>query len=466
MASSRKSPATDLAARIAQVLEERVQPERRVAVALSGGIDSVVLLDLLACAVPKHRLHLSALHVNHGISPNAASWERFCRELCRARKVPFKAFRVKVTKGPGISLEAAAREARLRVFANFPADVLALAQHLDDQAETLLLQLLRGAGAKGLAAMPAVRPLTFSDGLSASRLAHAAPCILRPLLGVPRSIIEAYARSRKLRWVEDESNDDTALDRNYLRRRVLPLLAARFPGYRQTFFRTAGHLAEAAGLLEELAAADAVQSVSGNVLHLAVLRGLSQARAKNLLRYFLSENGVAAPSAARLEELLRQLVSATADSRVRVGLGAHEVRCFRGSVYVLRAKARLPEEYVKRWRGEERVVLDPLPGTLRFRDCQDTGISREKLAAQPVSIRLRRGGECLQPDCRRPRRSLKNLLQESAIPPWEREALPLLFCGENLVWVPGIGIDCRYQAQPGESAVTVAWRDFPSALSG
>lgn len=424
-----------------------------MAVALSGGIDSVVLLDVLDRAARGHRFQLSALHVNHGISSNAFRWERFCRDLCRSRGVPFKAVRVKVKRARGASLEALARQARYRAFADCRTDFVALAHNRDDQAETLLLQLLRGAGAKGLSAMPVVRPLEVAY----PRTARGAPLLLRPLLGVPRSAIEAYARKRKLAWVEDESNADTRLDRNFLRRQVLPVLAGRFPACRAALARAAGHLAEASALLDELARMDAGPAAGAEVLRLAVLRGLPDTRAKNLLRCFLADNGVRPPPAPRLEELLRQLRSAGADSRVRVALGGSEIRCFRGAAHLLPSRGPVPEAFSKRWTGEPRLDLDPLPGVLIFARGRDGGISRRKLTARPVTVRLRRGGERFQPDCRRPRRSLKNLLQESAIPPWERETLPLLFSGDELVWVPGIGVDCGFQARPGEAALRVAW---------
>ncbi len=457
MASSRKSPAADLSRAVAAILKRWVRPGQRVAAALSGGVDSVVLLDLLLKLLPRYRFKLSALHVNHGISPNAFRWERFCREFCRVRGVPFKVFRVKVVKTRGASLEAAAREARYGVLASYPADFIVLAQHRDDQAETLLLQLLRGAGVKGLSAMPLVRPLAPEVSGDLSRFAIRNPLLLRPLLGVTRNAIEAYAGRRRLEWMEDESNEDTALDRNYLRWRVLPLLAARFPGYREALSRAADHFAEAAELLGDLAAIDGGEGIPGNTLPLAILRGLPKSRAKNLLRHFLAANGVPFPSAVRLEELLRQLRTAGADSKVRIAVGEFDVRCFRGGAYVLRMRATVPRSFLKRWRGEKRISLDPLPGVIAFRERKGAGISRDRLAAEPVTLRLRRGGERLRPDGRRPRRSLKNLLQESAIPPWERETLPLLFSGDNLVWAPGIGVDCGYQAQPGEVAVAVAW---------
>jgi tRNA(Ile)-lysidine synthase len=216
----------------------------RLLVGLSGGVDSVVLLDLLRRLSKRLGLELAALHVNHQINPAAGRWAAFCRAFCRRHGVALTVVRVKVPRRS--SLEAAARAARYRAFAAQPSDFIVLAHNLDDQAETVFLQLLRGAGVKGLSAMPVVRN-----------------SILRPLLEVPRSEIEAYARQRKLKWIEDDSNADLGFDRNFLRHRVLPVIAQRYPSYRKTLARASRNLAEAAQLLDELAAADATLTTTG-----------------------------------------------------------------------------------------------------------------------------------------------------------------------------------------------------------
>src|SRR5512134_192461 len=295
MASSRKSSrskAIDLTARVAGQLQPIVRPSDRLLAGLSGGVDSVVLLDVLARVAPRLRLRLSALHVNHQLSPNAGRWESFCRRLCRARGIPFQSVKVGVRRGD--SVEAAARAARHAVFARQDCEYVVLAHHRDDQVETLLLQLLRGAGVKGLAAMPAIRKAESrtqkSDPSVVSR--QSSPAILRLLLDVTRAEILAYAKARKLKWIEDESNQDIYFRRNFIRHEVLPVLARRFPAYRATLARAAGHLAKAALLLDELAAADAAGHLADAALSVAALRRLPLARARNLLRYFLALHGV------------------------------------------------------------------------------------------------------------------------------------------------------------------------------
>jgi tRNA(Ile)-lysidine synthase len=432
-------------------LSRYVHPRDRMILALSGGIDSVVLLELLRELEPRFELHLSALHVNHQLSPNADAWQAFCERLCEARSISLKSVRVKVMRGCGESLEAAARKARYAVLEKQLAEWIVFAQHLDDQAETFLLQLLRGAGARGLSAMPVLRE---SGGLRGS----AAPRYLRPLLDAERAEIEAYAEEHKLEWIEDESNKSLCFDRNYLRHRVLPELAKRFPGYRETLTRASRNLGEAARLLDELAEIDAQHAIVPAGLRLEALRRLNSERAGNLLRYFLRVSGMPMASRKRLAEALKQLMSARPDARICVDLGPCEVRVHRGIARLLE-KSRTQREWMVCWNGEEAITIPDL-GRVSFQHTHGTGISQGRLAQDKVIIRGRRGGERIRPECDRPRRTLKNLLQEANIPLWERARIPLLFCGEALVWAPGIGIDCEFKAQAGEPGLEVAWQPF------
>ncbi len=443
MASSRKSPRSNaLAAHVTAVLKQHVQSGERLVAGLSGGVDSVVLLDLLRRLSKKLSFELAAVHVNHQINSAAGRWAAFCRALCRQHGIPLTVVRVTVPRGA--SLEAAARTARYRVFAALPADHVALAHHLDDQAETVLLQLLRGAGVKGLSAMPVAR--------------HS---ILRPLLDIPRSEIEAYARRHKLEWIEDDSNADLAFDRNFLRHEVMPVIAPRYPAYRKTLLRASRNLAEAALLLDELAAADARLTASG--LEIAGLRRLSAPRAKNVLRYFLAAQGVIMPNAARLDECVRQLLQARQGMRTAIDLGEYEMRRYAHELRVVAKTITPPRDFRQVWHGESRLRLPELGGTLVLKKGRGAGISLEQLVAQPVTVRLRQGGERIQTHPRRPRRSLKNLLQETRVPPWLRDRLPLLFCGDELAWVAGIGAGCRFHAKPGEPSVQPRWLPFGAA---
>ena len=469
MASSRKSKSDNISRRAQHVLRTQVQPGDHLTVALSGGVDSAVLLHLLVPLASQMQLPLSAVHVNHGISLNADKWSEFCRNLCQSRNIPLEIASVKVTREPGTSLEAAAREERYRIFRNLQTDYVVLAQHLDDQAETLLLQLLRGAGVKGLSAMPVVRTVRKEMDEQVSMDSVPAlerrPKLLRPLLDVSRQEIEDYAREHALQWITDESNDEVSFDRNFLRHALFPLLEKRFPAYRTTFLRASRHLAEASALLDELAEVDSAQCAVPGKLHVEDLRKLGFPRARNLLRYTLAQHGVILPSTVKLEEILRQLLSSGPDTKLHIVFGNTEIRCFRGRVHIRKAQTIvrvIPDaRWHLVWRGEECLPIPELGGTLRFARRWGAGISLQKIDEQPITIRLRQGGERLRTDCNRPRRSLKNLLREASLPPWQRQRLPLIFSGEQLVCVPGIGVECDFQAAEDGQGLVVEWQANP-----
>jgi len=386
MASSRKRPSV-----------------RKIAVALSGGVDSVVLLHQL-----KDR-SVSAIHVHHGLSPNADAWAEFCRSLCRQFGVPLKVVRVRVRRA-GRGLEAAAREARYAAFGKDKAQVIALAHNLDDQAETVLMNLLRGAGARGASGMP-------------ERARLRGKVLVRPLLSTTRKEILAYARKHGLEWIEDESNADEALTRNFIRRSIGPLLEKKFPRWKESLGRAARHFSK------------------------------KEAGREELLRRFLRAKGLKAPSEAKLVEMLKQL--AAGGARTLIEHDGVRLRVYRRKVLL---DADAPAEFShQEWKGESSLKIPELGGELRFRKARGRGIALEH---RPLSVRLRAGGERLQPDPRRPRRTLKNLFQEAGVPPWRRERLPLLFRGEDLVWVPGLGIDARFQAARGAHGLVPEWRSL------
>jgi len=391
-----------------------------ICVALSGGVDSVVLLRGLASIAKRFGLVLSALHVNHGLSPGAYRWERNCRTLCRRLRIPLTVRRVKIPARRKAGLEAAARTARYAALAGARADFVALAHHLDDQAETVLLNLLRGAGLRGAAGMPEVGPLPLNDDNPLRAL--------RPLLKVPRKAILAYAIAHRLHWDEDESNADESLSRNWVRRRVGPLLAVRYPRWRESLARAAIHFGEA----EELLQAGAPERLSARTL-----RAAPKARAKLLLREFLRAGGARAPDAQRLDEMLRQVLEAPADAKLEL---EHDGRVLR------------------RYRDELALLpVATAQGEVVFHACVGAGIDAARMRAQPVTVRLRAGGERMRLAANRPSRTLKNLFQEAGVPPWERDRLPLLYCGEDLVWVPGLGIAAAYRAGKGRAGVVPEW---------
>ena len=386
MASSRKQASASARAFL------QAHGKKRIAVALSGGIDSVVLLHLL-----KHHPGVTAIHVHHGLSPNADAWAAFCRRLCKRWGVSLRIAKVKVRRC-GKGLEAAARDARYEAFGKLETDVIALAHHLDDQAETVLMNLLRGAGLRGAGGM---RPTARFEG----------KLLARPLLGISQAQIEDYARAHGVEWIEDESNADEALTRNFVRRRVGPLLETRFPHWKRA-------LARAARLFSE-----------------------KDDRAARLLREYLESRNLRAPSEAKLVEMLKQLTGRGTGTRVE-----HDGTTLRVHRNRLVPDEPAPADFVAvPWTGERRLKIPALGGELRFRAGE--GIASEHLKKKAFQVRLRSGGERLQVHPRRPRRTLKNLFQEAGVPSWARLRTPLLFCGEDLVWAPGLGVDVKYQGR-------------------
>ena len=444
MENSRKS-SCDLAGRVADALSPVLPAGSTILLGLSGGVDSVVLLHLLHQLAPRYSWRLSALHVHHGISPHADVWAAFCTELCATYNIPLQVEHVDIAPLREHGIEAAARRLRHAALDRQPADFIALAHHQDDQAETLLLQLLRGAGLRGASAMPVIR----------RRTNH--PTQLRPLLDVPRSELLAYAQQHALQWVEDESNTDDAYPRNFLRHRVLPLLEQRFPSYRVTLARSARHFAEGSELLDQLAQQDARGALNGGGLEVARLQELSPPRAKNLLRYFLHSLGAPMPQTVQLDGMLQQLCGAREDAAVLLAFGNWQLRRYQGKVYAHPARPEPDAGFCAQWLGEAVLELPELGGTLYFDPVIGCGLSLGKLLQTAVTVRLRRGAERIRLDGKRPTRTLKNLLQEQGIPPWQRDTLPLLFCAETLVAVPGIGVECAYRAAQDEAGVVLRW---------
>jgi tRNA(Ile)-lysidine synthase len=436
---------------LAEFLDSRLTPGDRLCVALSGGRDSVVLLHALReLDLPGvYSVELSALHVHHGLSANADAWADFCTKLCAEWGIPLRLRRVDVPRNSGTGLEAAARALRHEAFAECgPVGAngkqwVALAHHRDDQAETVLLNLLRGAGVDGAGGMLAERP----HGDAGVRL-------IRPLLDRPRSALEAYAASHRLLWIDDESNADTEFRRNYLRHEVMPRLAARFPGCDAALARAATHFSEGAGLLADLAEFDRLATAPGGRIEIARLKNLSTPRARNLLRHELRLAGCPAPDTRWIDEALRQLGSERAEAATCVSVGRHQLHAYRGEVHVVEIQPPAPEDPVF-WAGER--VLPWAGGVLRFSEVTGAGLSCALLAAGALRVARRSGGERLQLDSKRPRRALRNLLQEAGIPPWQRERLPFLWCGDALAWIGAVGMDCRFACAPGEPGLLVEW---------
>jgi tRNA(Ile)-lysidine synthase len=418
--------------------------------ALSGGLDSVVLLHLLAEARLAIPFQLHAMHVHHGLSANADSWAEFCSAQGRQLNVPLQIVHVNVAKNPDFKnseqgIEAEARQLRYNTLFTYALDgitpdFVVTAHHQDDQAETLLLQLFRGAGVKGLASMAA---------LDKSRR------LLRPLLNVSRQALHEYALQHALAWCEDESNDNTQYDRNFVRHEVLPVLQSRFKSVKAVLARTAGHMAEANELLQVLASQDAEHLLQNNSLCLQGLGQLSIARAKNVLRWWFSQSSLAMPATEHLNEIVDQLLNAKKDSDLNIKLQQLCLRKYQQRAYLCEDKSAVPFDLV--WDGEPELIL-PSGGKLLFKQVTGSGLAIN-LGMTKLRITNRDGGERFKPDAQRPTRTLKYLLQEINMPPWQRLYLPLIYWEDKLAFVPGVGIAYGLEAKVDEPGLEIVWLD-------
>ncbi|MBS0581015.1 MAG: tRNA lysidine(34) synthetase TilS [Proteobacteria bacterium] len=411
-------------------------PARRLCVAFSGGADSTALLA--ACAqLPRAPAGLRAIHIDHRLQSAARAWPAHCRRIARRLGVPLTVRTVQVERARGTSPEAAARTARYAALAAqlAPGEVLLTAHHEEDQLETVLLQLLRGAGVPGIAAMPACVPLAGGY--------HA-----RPLLGLSRAALLPWLTAQRLPWVEDPSNARESLDRNYLRRRVLPLLRARWPAAAATAGRAARHAAQAQRLLDELARTDLGRAQVGEALSARVLRTLPPDRRVNLLRFWIDAAGYLPPPSRRLEEILGALLEARPDSRPQVSWEGATVQR-EAQLLWLRppaAGAAAPAAPLSwRWAAQPHCPLPPGRGRLTLRRDPRGPIDLDALPPG-LTVRARRGGERLRPVRGGARRTLKGLLQQARVPAQVRAQLPLLYAGEQLLAVGDLWLDESVQA--------------------
>jgi tRNA(Ile)-lysidine synthase len=406
-----------------------------------------VLLHLLHQVNKTLPFQLSAQHVHHGLSQKADSWADFCVETCQKLNVPLIITKVKVENN-GLGLEAAARTARYRALLQTDADFILLAHHQDDQAETFLLQLARGAGVKGLAGMAAVNNAW-----------------LRPFLDVPRRALLDYAKQHRLTWIEDESNADTKFDRNFMRHDILPALQKQYPAICQTISRSAQHMAEANVLLNEIAEQDIQSCLQEKSINLQLLKQLSHARIDNVLRWWLLQNNCNLPSTAQLQQIVQQLFFAKTDAMVKIKVSnSHTLQRYRNCAY-LQANIETAHAINLLWQGEEVVQL-PDDSHLVFSQILGQGFALNRVPNIKLRIQTRQGGERFRPEIGRPSRSLKTVLQTCEIAPWQRAQLPLIFMDETLViiprmMVPNIGAEClvdaSFQVKPDEMGLTVSW---------
>ena len=423
-----------------------------IAIAYSGGLDSSALLHLAHAYGAQHGIPVFAFHVHHGISEHADDWLAHCERSAAALGVTFEATRVVLEKTRS-GVEAAARKLRYAALgamcAGHGVKLMLTAHHLDDQAETVLLQLLRGSGTAGLSGMD-------SANAAPELLANPDLVMARPLLPVSRGELEAYAAQHSLAWVEDESNTHPRYARNALRHQVMPALAQAFPGYQERFARSAAHAQSAQRLLNELAEQDLAGALVDGCVDVGALRAMSLDRAYNMLRHWFALRGLRMPSTAWLTEMVAQLVEARPDAQLLVTHPDCHIRRHRDRLHITPKLADLagqrdPDDegvIVKegerfKWNGEASLAFPAYGGVLHI-DTAEQGLDPEWLRSQELQIDFRKGGERLKPAHNRPTRPLKYHYQANDVPAWERERLPVVTAGKDLLFAAGIGMDCHH----------------------
>ena len=430
---------------LARGLRELPGPSDRYAVAFSGGLDSTVLLAALNRLKP--RLRVRALHIDHGLHPDSATWERHCCNVAMALGAGYESRRCVVEKVAGESLEAQARRVRYRALKALvvSGETLLTAHHADDQLETVMLRLLRGTGVRGLRGIARVQ--RFGSGLLA-----------RPLLGVTRQELLAAAQAWDLEWLEDPSNQDARFDRNYVRAKLVPRIMARWPAAARTAGRAARQMVDAQEILDEAAAADATDDPVR--INCAALLELSAARRRNLLRYSIVNLGLPVPDSRQLDTLVEALRVRRLDAQTRVQWPGGEARIYRGHLYLFRP---LPRGSGTRYTGEvsrSRPWSGP-EGTLTLVRRSGCGLP-EPWAEEGFGVRFRVGGERFKPLGRRHSRPLKKWLQEAGVPPWLRARIPLLYRGDELVAVGDLWVSAAVAPfSESPSNWQVRWTDHP-----
>ncbi len=396
-------------------------------VGFSGGLDSTVLLHRLS-QIPVLASKLSAIHVHHGLSLHADAWLLHCQTICASLSIPITVRVVEFEQR--FNLEEHARKARYDAFLALIGenDGLLLGHHADDQAETLLLQLLRGAGVDGLAAMPAIKPLGLGQ-------------LLRPFLKCSRAALEAYAHVHKLTWIDDESNQDSTFSRNYLRHQVMPLLRDRWPGVVNNLARTALHCQDAKANLHALAELDCPELIAPSdtlsISPLLIEKTQDHARLGNVLRTWLINNDVRLPSTATFNRIIHEVIDADKDAVPCVEWEGVRIRRYRDKLYLLKQEPIVTGSTLD-WHNF------PAPLEINHQNLCAT-LSKTGLFVplnSRVQIKFRQGGEQL---CSHGQtKTLKKLLQEWHVPPWQRDTIPLVYVGDELVAVVGFAIDDRF----------------------
>lgn len=428
-------------------LAERCAPIRRLIVAYSGGCDSTALLHALTRSQHPNPVQLCAIHVNHQLQPHSAEWAEHCRVQCRGLGIACEIVTIASRPQPGESVEAWARTARYAALALqiAPTDLLLTAHHRDDQAETLLLNALRGAGPDGLQGIAPLRRLGVG-------------WLGRPCLEFGGEELRSYATAQRLEWIEDPTNQAPSFDRNYLRREVVPVLQARWPSMTTTLARAASLQRTAASALYQQAETYLAHSTfrSADSLHLDVLGNLPHEWQAVCLRHWIAARGHPRPTAAQLERILSCVLGARRDREPAVEWKRSGIRRYGDTLYLYAALAKPPRNDPVAW--DLTAPLNLPGGVLTATREVDTGIRSAQVAAGSVTVCFRHGGERCRPAGRAHSQTLKRLLQERRIPPWQRANLPMVYVGEALAAVADLWVCAEFMAKPGEIGWVMTWK--------
>lgn len=427
--------------------------KKKFLIAYSGGLDSQVLLSLFVqWAKHDSTIRVRAIHINHGLSPNAKAWVTFCNDFALEHSIPFLTQKILIQQPSKEGIESQARRLRYGAIKKYLSneEILLTAHHQNDQVETMLLQWLRGSGPSGLAAMPYIQPFYHTQ-------------LIRPLLSFPQSSLYEFAKKHHLKWVKDESNESLRFRRNYVRKKIVPSILASQHSCLNNLTRTANHCAEAVKLLQELADID-LASIQHDKKYLNIndLLVFDSARQRNILRRWLALSKVDTPTTAQLRVLQKEVLLAQKNANPVLHLKNISIRRYQSGLYLVPALKPMPEKKDLVWDISTVFNLPQKLGTLSTKVITGVGgISLQKLVSNNVIVRFRQGGERMYPSKRNRETSLKHLFQEWQIPPWQRDSWPLIFLNKQLIAVVNIDVARNVATEKHEKGIQIKWQPLP-----
>lgn len=422
-------------------------------IAVSGGMDSCVLLHLFFSVKNQIEQALEAVYVNHGLNKSSDDWGNFCSEQCNKYGIDFSQLDIKGTCRPGDSLEDWARKKRYKLIIEkmSDGDILFTAHHKDDQVETFFLQALRGSGTRGLVSMPIIKKIDRGY-------------LIRPLLNYSRNVLNDYAKNNNLSWCDDDSNRNTHYDRNYLRHNVLPQVEKRWPSYRNTITRLIDHQRESKSLLDDIAEIDMRRGYqqSNGCLDLDYMRTLGYERKKNLVLYWLSFKNLDLPNAKHVEKIVSDLILLETERSPCIDWSNVEVRRYKNKLYSFNTLNK--HDVNKTYDWDLALPVKITDGFLNVSAATGKGISRAKTKNAKFTVKYRHGGEKIHPVDRTCSKTIKKLFQERQILPWYRDRVPLIYINDELAVIPGLCIDKKFSAKSDELSWDIYWTEFDGII--